>query len=271
MHLILNADDLGYSPAVNQAIFDLYDRGRLTSTSLVVNLPHGAEGMAGALARPGLKVGVHLNLTRGRPCSPPERIPTLVGPDGAFRSTPAFFTGAVAGRIDAAHLAVELRAQVERALATGLTLSHLDSHSHWHVLPGYNWAIKRLAQEYGIPRVRTANLRRTLLPNPLALGSAALAARPATSRPQQPDYLLSLHQWLRGTGQVSPLLFGPAVRRRLARPGVTAELVLHPGRADDPDFPPDTLSAERRQWETDFVRGPAFAEWLAAVGAENLK
>jgi hypothetical protein len=81
--------------------------------------------------------------------------------------------------------------------------------------------------------------------------------------------MVSLHHWLRGAGEASPFLFGRRVRRLLDRPGVTVELVLHPGRAVDPDFPPDTLPAERREWEFEFVQSAAFDDWLAAVGAKR--
>ena len=45
MRVILNADDLGYTPAVNQTILALHDAGCLTSASLVVNLPHSAAAI----------------------------------------------------------------------------------------------------------------------------------------------------------------------------------------------------------------------------------
>jgi len=262
--LILNADDLGYSPAVNRAIFALHACGRLDSASLVVNLPHSRAAMEGACERPELAVGIHLNLTKGRPCLPPEQIPSLAGGDGVFHTPPAFFARALAGRVSLGEVEAELRVQIERALAAGIRISHLDSHSHWHVLPDFNRLLQNLLTEYSISRIRTTSLRRVLLPNPLWL--AAVTRRPVPrGRPAQLDYLLSLHQWLRGAGEVSPLLHGRQVCRLLARPGMTAELVLHPGRAGDPDFLPDTLPAERRQWEFDFAQGDVFAEWLAAV------
>lgn len=50
--LIINADDLGYSPAVNRVIADLFDMGLVTSTSLLVNQPYSEEGAAIALRSP---------------------------------------------------------------------------------------------------------------------------------------------------------------------------------------------------------------------------
>lgn len=262
MRLILNGDDLGYSPAVNQAIFALHERGRLSSASLLVNLPHSEAAIRLALERPNLAVGVHLNLTRDRPCSPPEQIPTLVGKGGLFYPSPAFFPRAATGRISMGQVEIELRAQIELTRAAGLRITHLDSHSHWHILSPFRCLLQRLAREYGVPRIRTSSLRSTLLPNPIWL--AVLTLAPAS----QPTYFLSLHHWLNGPGEFSPLLNGRRVRRLLGRPEVTTEVVLHPGRAQDPDFPPDTLPAERRQWEYDLVQSALFDRWLEAVGAQ---
>jgi predicted glycoside hydrolase/deacetylase ChbG (UPF0249 family) len=266
VRLILNADDLGYSPGVNQAIFDLYACGRLSSASAVVNLPHSPAGLEGAAARPGLGLGVHLNLTRGRPCLPAWQVPSLVDGDGAFYGSPICFARAVAGQVSPAEVEAESRAQIERALDYGIEIAHLDSHSHWHILPPLQRLLHHLATEYHVPRVRQADPRRALVPIPLWLAAAPRAPVPRDQR-AQPDYLLSLHHWLNGVGE-SPPLFDLRLRRLLGRPEVTAELVSHPGLADDPEFPPDTLPADRRQREIEFLQSDAFAGWLAEIGAE---
>lgn len=262
MQLIVNGDDLGYSPAVNQAILSLHEQGRLSSASLLVNLPHSEAAIQLARERPGLAVGIHLNLTRGRPCSTPGQIPALIGRGGLFHASPGFFPRAAAGLISLDQVEIELRAQIERARAAGLRIAHLDSHSHWHLLSPFRALLQRLAREYGVPRIRTGALRSTLMPNPLWLAVLALAPVPEQA------YLISLHHWLRGEGDLSPLLSGRGIRRLFDRPGAIVELVLHPGRADDPDFPPDTLPAGRRQWEFDWASSALFDRWLEAVSAQ---
>ena len=77
--LIVNADDLGYDPAVNEGIVRAMRSGVVTSSTLMVNLPHSAHGAT--LAR-GLPVGLHLNLSRGAPLS--SRFPPSFLRDGAF-------------------------------------------------------------------------------------------------------------------------------------------------------------------------------------------
>lgn len=266
MRLIVNADDLGYSPAVNEAILTLYHAGRLTSASVIVNLQHSPDGMAAARAA-RLPVGVHLNLTRGRPILPPEMIRSLVDANGAFYASPAFFARAMTGLIRTADIEAECRAQIDCALAQLDRVAHLDSHSHWHLVPPFGRVVRQLACSYGLERVRTAELRRTLYPNPFWLAMVNTApARQA--RPTTLDYLLSLHHWLDKDANPIDPFSGRHVCRLFRRDTVTAELVTHPGRAADPDFPVDTLPGDRRQREVDFLLSPAFSRWLARVGAE---
>jgi len=80
--------------------------------------------------------------------------------------------------------------------------------------------------------------------------------------------VLSLHHWLAADATPIPLLSGRRVCDLFGRSPVTVELVTHPGRAHDPDFPSDTLPADRRQCECDFLLGPAFSRWLQVVGAD---
>jgi predicted glycoside hydrolase/deacetylase ChbG (UPF0249 family) len=264
--LIINADDLGYSPGVNEAILGLYRIGRLSCTSLIVNLPYSEAGAEAARAA-GVSVGVHLNLTRGRPCLPAAEVPSLVTGEGEFYRSPAFFVRAYAGLVRPAEVEAESRAQIERALATLGEVAHLDSHSHWQMVPALRAILERLAGEYGVARVRITDVRHSLYPNALWLAFATTKLARA-QRPGRSNYLLSLHHWLDEEGRPSPLMTGERFGALVARPEVTLELVTHPGRADDPAFPADTLPAAMRQQEVDFLSSATFARWLADAGGE---
>jgi predicted glycoside hydrolase/deacetylase ChbG (UPF0249 family) len=266
MHLIVNADDLGYSPGVNEAILGLYRIGRLSCTSLIVNLPHSGAGIDAANAE-GVPVGVHLNLTRGRPCLAAAEVPSLVMAEGEFYPSPTFFVRACAGLVRPAEVEAECRAQIDRALAGLGRIAHLDSHSHWQMVPALRAVLERLAEEYGVARVRITDVRRSLYPNALWLALATTELAPPR-QPSRSDYLLSLHHWLDEGGRPSPWLASERFRALVARPEVTLELVTHPGRSVDPDFPADTLPAAVRQQEVDFLSSPAFARWLADAGGE---
>ena len=59
--LIVNADDLGLSPVVNEGIFRAHRDGIVTSSSLMVRQAAAAEAASGLSCNPGLAVGLHLD------------------------------------------------------------------------------------------------------------------------------------------------------------------------------------------------------------------
>jgi chitin disaccharide deacetylase len=67
--LIINADDFGYSSAVNRAVIQAHREGVLTSASLMVNERAAGEAVQLAHANPRLAVGLHLVLVLGRSTS----------------------------------------------------------------------------------------------------------------------------------------------------------------------------------------------------------
>jgi predicted glycoside hydrolase/deacetylase ChbG (UPF0249 family) len=61
-HLIVNADDLGHSDAVNAGIAEGHERGIVTSASLMVKRDAAEEAAAYARSNPSLGIGLHLDL-----------------------------------------------------------------------------------------------------------------------------------------------------------------------------------------------------------------
>ncbi|WP_186320118.1 carbohydrate deacetylase [Paenibacillus sp. Y412MC10] len=124
--VIINADDFGLSPAVNRGIIEAYRAGGITSTSMMVNMPGLADTVHAARSLPGLGVGLHFNLTYGRPLSDPAAVPSLVRENGVF------LDGKIRRRRNDADVAAELNAQWNRFLETSLSPTHLDSHQLLH-------------------------------------------------------------------------------------------------------------------------------------------
>jgi len=265
MKLILNADDLGFSPMVNQTIFELSNLGRLTSASLVVNMPASQLALNECSTHSNLSVGIHLNLTKGKPILASDQIPSLLNRNENFYPAAMFYPLASIKRISTVDAEIECRAQIELALNAGLHPSHLDTHNHWHMLPRFNKIVQKLAQEYKIPFVRPTNPRCALLPSRIWL-LAAVKRKPHLHLKKSNHYLLALDDWMNISGKPRALFFSKALSKILHNPDVTLELVLHPGRAHDPDFPPDTISPKRREWDFNFVRSPEFDSWLKKLG-----
>jgi hopanoid biosynthesis associated protein HpnK len=152
---IINADDFGLCPAVNEGIILAHRQGILTSATLMANTSGFEQAVALARENPALGVGLHLNIVRGRPVSPPETIPTLLGPDGRFPSEAGRIIRRVATRrIKPAEIERDLRAQIEKVLAAGRPLTHFDSEKHMHALPPVFKVALKLGAEYGIRKIR---------------------------------------------------------------------------------------------------------------------
>ncbi|WP_179281366.1 carbohydrate deacetylase [Paenibacillus sp. XY044] len=158
--VIINADDFGLSPAVNRGIIEAYLAGGITSTSMMVNMPGLADTVNAARSLPGLGVGLHFNLTYGRPLSDPAAVPSLVREDGIF------LDGKIRRIRNASDVAAELDAQWNRFLETSLVPTHLDSHQLLHQDdPVIYQVMAELACRHRIP-LRRSQIEHSLPPNP---------------------------------------------------------------------------------------------------------
>jgi predicted glycoside hydrolase/deacetylase ChbG (UPF0249 family) len=140
--LVVNADDFGFTPDVNQGIVEAHRRGILTATTLMANGAAFEDAVRLARQTPTLDVGVHLVLVGG--CS------TLTGKP--LPATVAKLLAAMARR--EIPIYDELRAQVRRIVDAGVRPTHLDAHKHTHLAPPVLDAVARIGQEFGIVWVR---------------------------------------------------------------------------------------------------------------------
>ncbi len=150
--LIVNADDFGRSPGINRGILDAHLNGIVTSTTVMINYPDAAPGLEQALLKaPDLGIGLHLNLTSGRPVSAPGSVASLVDENGFFHHISQWPTRFDTFETD--HIQREIAAQVDRfASLVGHPPDHLDSHHHATYLhPVALQAMLEIAAGYGIP------------------------------------------------------------------------------------------------------------------------
>ena len=131
--LIVNADDLGYDPAVTRGILEAMRDGIVTSATFMVNGPHSQDAAerARALGRErgsSLALGLHLNLARWRPCS--DAIPS-----GLLDASDEFVE-ANAARLPPEAVMREVLAQLARHRdLLGAPATHVDVHKHLHRHP----------------------------------------------------------------------------------------------------------------------------------------
>jgi chitin disaccharide deacetylase len=155
VRLIVNADDFGIDEAVNHGIVEAFDRGIVTSTSLMATGAAFDHAVGLARSRPGLAVGVHLVLTEHWPLVGAAAAASLVGPEGSFvPHLKRLLVKQLRGGIRLPEVHAELGAQIRRVRDAGIAISHLDGHQHAHVLPGVAQVVAELAAEHGIGAVR---------------------------------------------------------------------------------------------------------------------
>ena len=154
--LIINADDFGLTPGVNRAIAELHQAGALTSTTLMATGPAFDDAVAVAHANPTLGVGCHIVLTDGTPVSPPQTIPTLLGPDGKnFRpSLIDFIQALLRGKISKEEIKLEALAQIQKLQRAGINVTHVDTHKHTHLFSAVTGPLLQIAEQSSVRAVR---------------------------------------------------------------------------------------------------------------------
>jgi chitin disaccharide deacetylase len=149
---IVNADDLGESREVNDAIFGMMTKGRVTSATFLANGPALQEAATMAGKFPLSSFGVHLNATKWQPLTRDAGLRPILDAEACFAAN-RLREVAITGTLRAA-LFREWSAQVERVLSAGVRVSHIDSHHHIHTVPGVFPVLKRLQRHFAIRKVR---------------------------------------------------------------------------------------------------------------------
>jgi hopanoid biosynthesis associated protein HpnK len=154
--LIVNADDFGLTSGINRGILESHERGIVTSTTVMACGEKFGEALALAQQAPNLSVGCHVVLVDGTPALTPAEVSSLVARGGSrFREgLMSFACLAAAGRLDEAQIAAEVTTQIKKVQATGIEVSHLDSHKHTHMFPAVLGGVLRAAKICGIRAMR---------------------------------------------------------------------------------------------------------------------
>ena len=234
--LIINGDDAGMCHAANLATIESLEKGQMRSATLMVPCPWFPEIAAYAKSHPEKDFGVHLCHTsewskfRWGPVAPREQVPGLVDPQGYL--WPSILE--VYAHATPEQALIEGRAQIKRALAAGVDVTHLDSHMgalQYH--PDYMKSYLQLAVEFDLP-VRMAS-QETLA----RLGHPEIRGQFAARGIVSPDYFVFDELKNEKNGVKN---FWLGVVKNL-KPGVT-ELYIHAA------LPTDELKAITGSWST---------------------
>jgi len=153
--LIVTADDFGRAVPINEAVEDAHRNGILTAASLMMGQAATDDAIERARRLPALAVGLHLTLVDGAPLLPTLEVSDLLAADGRLtRRLVDLGTRLYLSPRIRRQAAAEMRAQFEAFRATGLSLSHVDSHHHYHLHPTVFDLLLPLAVEFGAPAIR---------------------------------------------------------------------------------------------------------------------
>lgn len=177
--VVLHADDLGMNSAVTDGILRGFEDGLLTSTSLLSNAPdaqraldcwrqlesrRGQGDLPSIVRRQRLHdpvlpfdLGIHLNLTQGRPLIGDHYPAEMLDRDGCFPGVFGLFRRLLRrSHSVAAAIEEELTCQVQFMLDRGQPPSHLNGHQYVEMLPGVGSVVESLLEKFHIPVVRVA-------------------------------------------------------------------------------------------------------------------
>ena len=258
--VIIHADDLGETHAVNAAAIKSLEAGWVNSASLMVPCPWFPEIADYAKSHPGGDLGLHLTLTSERvyyrwgPVAAADKVPSLLDGNGYFHHD-----WEQNQHINPKEVDIELRAQIERAIAMGVRPTHLDSHQYRLIMNGKELfdVMLRVAHDYKLPVFVNRDwfadypyLQESLGPDDIVLDHTVTIGPELLPEKWAEFYISALKQ---------------------LKPGVT-EFVIHPGFADEElraaTRERSTWGSAWRQRDFDFFSSNQFRQILVQ---ENVK
>jgi len=253
--LVINADDFGLCDGVNRGIAKAHTEGVLTSATIMANMPAAEEAVKIAKQLPSLGVGVHLNLSAGRPLSGDSGA-ELVGDSGEFIHSPAklWFLSVVSGGIRDA-IRAELKAQIQWVMDNGIRPTHLDSHKHIHNFPVIFHMVCDMARQFNIAAIRNSFEPKAVLKMPWPLLGEGGRQRTRLLRHCARINRLQNRRFFKTgalfgiahTGRIDVSFFKSVAMYNAVQ---TAEVMTHPGFTDGLD-PNKTRLIQQRKVELD--------------------
>ena len=163
--LIIHADDVGVAHSENAATFAALEKNAVSSASIMVPCPWFPEVAAYASKHPEKDWGIHLTLTsewknyKWGGVLPASEIASLLDPDGyMYASVEELVKHAKPEEVEK-----ELRAQIKKAQAAGIQLSHLDTHmGSAFGKPEFMKIYYQLGKDFQLPVLLPLNLLRSL-------------------------------------------------------------------------------------------------------------
>ena len=247
MKLIIRADDIGYSEAVNYGIEKSVKDGLIRSAGLMPNMPYAAHGLK-LLEGTGIAIGQHTNMCLERPCADPALIPSLVDERGYLKSSRTWREAYKKGEDFAVveEAVIEIEAQYQRFLEL---VGHEPSYFEAHAVLSENLhkALAIVAEKYSLKYQPLA------FGKPSYCGKTQIVILPMESG--KPDY--------------DPFETLKKGIEQYASEEYVNIFICHPGYVDDYLMKNSSLNINRTK-ETAMLCDPAVKAWLEERNIELL-
>jgi len=154
-YLIVNADDFGIHNNISIGVEKAIQYGIVKSISFIVNTDAFEDSLRIIKRYKDVSIGIHLNITDGKPVSNIRGIDFLLNESGAFCGNHLKTIHSLISQINyLSNIKAEFEEQIKKLLDSGVRVSHIDSHGHIHLLPHLFKTVIELAKTFHIPFVR---------------------------------------------------------------------------------------------------------------------
>lgn len=146
--IIINADDFGLTSGINYGILHAYLQHSISSISLMVNVPRTLEAIDIMKTYHIQCVGIHVNVTLGKPVSDMSAVSSLVDESGEFHKSDWWFCH----RANEDELILEFDNQIDLFVKlTGEKPKHINYHHRYDFYKNYPKLSKHLFEKYQLP------------------------------------------------------------------------------------------------------------------------
>lgn len=153
--IIVTADDYGMCDAVDKAIDAGIENGFITTTNVMVNMESLSNAASLRDRYPNVSVGIHWNVTTGKPICKPEEIPSLVDENGSFLSLKEFKKRYSKKLINECELEKELEAQYDLFEKNCGTADYWNTHENSALHLESFKVFEKIAKKHNIVATRT--------------------------------------------------------------------------------------------------------------------
>lgn len=234
--ILIRADDLGYSEAVNYGIAKTVKEGIIRPIGVMTNMPYTKQGLD-LIAGCDVCLGQHTNICVGRPLTDPSLIPSITTETGEFRSSKEY-RSAKEDFVVLDEVILEIEAQYQKFKElTGEEPHYFEGHAV--ASENFFRGLEIVAERHGLPNLPFA------LTGPIKFRNTTLYTGMESDKPDYDPFEAMKKLALKEYGDNECPMF-----------------VCHPGWLDNFILTHSSLTVNRTK-EVEMLCDPKTREWLA--------